>query len=288
MPEDIPEDTGEPVFNLEENSISKLKKGIKDFLNQFYTWEWLFAIVTLGFTFGWDVSGFPPSITLACICWGITLIIFLHYFWVWSSRRKLWKSFRLAILFFIPVTNLFYSWRPILEQYRIQHAPPKQPKFVLYINHKYAPYGSSIQLSQSREIYIQVFNVGNETATKVTVYIDMPLDETNLVIEQPWQHIGEEEFITNNQIHLLKGFNSWWISDPDYMQINTHFNVTSFGIKTNIPEFSLRQMETYGFHYQGSLTNLPDDIPLPIIPCAISVSSIEAETPTVFSYSFVY
>jgi hypothetical protein len=74
----------------ENTALSGIIEGgwdIRKYLSRFYTEEWVFALLSLGFTFGWSVSGFPPSIELACVCWGITLVIALHYFLVWSIRN---------------------------------------------------------------------------------------------------------------------------------------------------------------------------------------------------------
>jgi hypothetical protein len=112
------------------------------FLEKFYTGEWLFAILTFGFPFGWDMSGFPSCIELACACWSITLLIALHIIWVSTKKLKtnsLLKILRLLIIFLIPVVIVAATRKPIINQYRIQHSPPQEteidvPRFSVLIS----------------------------------------------------------------------------------------------------------------------------------------------------------
>lgn len=97
---------------------------MKDYLNKFYTEEWLFALVSLGFTFGWSVSGFPPSIILACSCWAVTIAVLLHYFWVWSRKANLHRWITVGAIICFSFIILLFSWKPVKERYIAEHLPP--------------------------------------------------------------------------------------------------------------------------------------------------------------------
>ena len=88
-----------------------------------YTADFLLLLISGGVPFGWQVSGWPPSIEVACVCWGITLLIFLHIVWAWTEK---WNTIlRLIILILIPTAVLYFAWNPVKKQYILQHNPTK-------------------------------------------------------------------------------------------------------------------------------------------------------------------
>jgi hypothetical protein len=125
MPEDIPE---ELAFLPEPDPAPEKKPegdGKDGFPNKFYTAEWIFAVITLGTTFGFSESGFPPNIELACVCWAITLFVALHYFWVLA---KGWRyKIRWIVVILVPTLIVYGAWNPVANRYRIQHSPPSPP-----------------------------------------------------------------------------------------------------------------------------------------------------------------
>jgi hypothetical protein len=122
MSEDIPEGGAWPEPDMGKTQNYEQGSGL---FGKFYTEEWLFALVSQGITFGYSMSGFPPSIVLACACWAITLLVALHYVWVWCRRRKVSKGFSIGLLIIIPAAIVFFFGKPIKEQYIAQHSPPR-------------------------------------------------------------------------------------------------------------------------------------------------------------------
>jgi hypothetical protein len=86
-----------------------------------YKLDFLIALISLLFPFGWSVSGFPPSIILACICWVITLLTFSHFFWNWSCNKGESRITRWGVILGVPVVILIIAWKPVADQYRLQH-----------------------------------------------------------------------------------------------------------------------------------------------------------------------
>jgi predicted subunit of tRNA(5-methylaminomethyl-2-thiouridylate) methyltransferase len=88
-----------------------------------YTIDLLFAFCAAGFTFGWSVSGFAPNIILACTCWTVTLLAVLdllrRYCNHFGKKKTKW-----SILTVLPVVVVWMAWKPVVNQYRVQHSPP--------------------------------------------------------------------------------------------------------------------------------------------------------------------
>jgi hypothetical protein len=91
-----------------------------------YTADFLLLLISGGIPFGWQVSGYPPSIEVACVCWSITLLIFLHIVWTWTDKWK--KQLRVIILILIPTVVIGFAGNPVKKQYVLQHNPPPLPK----------------------------------------------------------------------------------------------------------------------------------------------------------------
>lgn len=127
MPEDIPKKTDAPrPDGAQEQSVPKLENGGVP-----YKLDFLVALISLLFPFGWSVSGFPPSIILACFCWATTLFTFLHFFWNWSRNTGRARILRWLVVLGLPVFILVIAWRPVVNQYHIQH--PVVPMLVITI-----------------------------------------------------------------------------------------------------------------------------------------------------------
>lgn len=65
-----------------------------------YTADFFLLLVSFGFPFGWEMSGLPHSIELACICWAITLLVLLHIIWTWTEKWKM--HFRVVVISVLP------------------------------------------------------------------------------------------------------------------------------------------------------------------------------------------
>jgi hypothetical protein len=91
-----------------------------------YAFDLLVAIVSAGFPFGWSMI-FPPNVIVGCICWALTLAAILDFFRRWSYNAGKFKKTRLPIILFSPILILAFVWKPIENQYRIQHSPAPAP-----------------------------------------------------------------------------------------------------------------------------------------------------------------
>ncbi len=107
-----------------------------------YTIDLLFAIISAGFPFGWSMIGFPPNIIWGCCCWVLTLAAVLDFFMRWSHNTKKFKRTRWIVIIIVPVLVAAFSWRPIANQYRIQHpTAPELPQILLETINGY-PFGA--------------------------------------------------------------------------------------------------------------------------------------------------
>ena len=86
-----------------------------------YRLDFLIAVISLLFPFGWSVSGFAPNIVLACACWAITLVASLHYFWAWSRNLGRCKRSRWIVIFGLPSLIIAVAWTPVIREYQRQH-----------------------------------------------------------------------------------------------------------------------------------------------------------------------
>lgn len=87
----------------------------------------LLAVILFLVPLGWSVSGFPPNIILACICWGLTLVLVLHVLWIWerTGRWPLWLKVTVTVL--VPIVLMAYAWQPVKDEYRKEHPLPPPP-----------------------------------------------------------------------------------------------------------------------------------------------------------------
>jgi hypothetical protein len=54
--------------------------------NRWLTVDIVVGLLTFLFPLGWSISGFPPNIVIACAIWSITIVLFLHAFWIYEHR----------------------------------------------------------------------------------------------------------------------------------------------------------------------------------------------------------
>ena len=79
----------------------------------------LLAIVPLGVAQGYSMSGLPPTIVGACICWGLTAMLALHAAWIGLPIKK--RPVR-AMLLIASVGILIWAlWNPVTVEYRKEH-----------------------------------------------------------------------------------------------------------------------------------------------------------------------
>jgi hypothetical protein len=86
-----------------------------------YTAEFVVLLISLLIPLGWSMSGLPPSIVIACICWAISLAVLLHFFWIHTTKWH--PGARWCVALSGPALLVFLSWAPIRQQYHIQHSP---------------------------------------------------------------------------------------------------------------------------------------------------------------------
>jgi hypothetical protein len=266
---------------LNQPKAEKKEKDIEIFPNRFYSWEFLLGIISFGIPFGWSVSGFPPCIELACASWGVTLIIILHYFWVWARNRRWWKLFTWLIIIGVPVLISIFSWKPIAAQYCKQHsfAPvvDPSPKFEVRINDftNQIVNGSVFPIQKGEGIVFFVVNYGSNSAKNLTVDFFAPLNSSNVASSgwelQPPMREGAGWKEVKNQTHWLTKkypgdlqghLQAAWGTAPLVISTNTH-----------IPIFDRKAIEHLDFVIKE--TNCSEDflIPHSHLPVELIVSA---------------
>lgn len=285
MPEDIPE---EPDQTTDSGPILEPPRSFIR-INNPYTVDLIFAVVSAGFPFGYEMIGFPPNIFLGCACWAITLLAILDCFRRWSFNAGRFKKTRWLIISAIPILALTLAWHPVLNEYRLQHAPPKQPEFELYLNHKLVSNASIIGLKTSRKVFFQVRNIGDENASGLIINFSSPLDATNLIMDPRWLHVSEGQTVSNGEIHVLRGFNMWRLSCSDTILTNEIFSLTAFSITPTSPHpsFTVGQLKDFGFMGIG-MTDFPSSTPIPFLPATVSIYSPESTSPRVYVIFMAY
>lgn len=88
------------------------------------------AAVTFLFPMGWSLSGFPPNIILACICWAITWVLLIHAFWIFEKTANLHAWIKSMIVVFASIVLILLAWRPVAEEYRREHFIIDKDKFL--------------------------------------------------------------------------------------------------------------------------------------------------------------
>jgi len=85
----------------------------------------LIAIVTLLIPQGWSMSGFPPNIIGACICWLVAGLFLAHALWTY---RRLPKWIRGVAISVGIVGAILFLWNPVLAEYQKEYARPLSQK----------------------------------------------------------------------------------------------------------------------------------------------------------------
>ncbi|HEY3971607.1 MAG TPA: hypothetical protein VGM18_01310 [Candidatus Sulfotelmatobacter sp.] len=88
----------------------------------------LFAFVLFFAGLGYSVSGFPASVIVACVIWGIAWLFVTHLFFVYDGTAScpidvkviLWAS---ATFFAVVVL-----WSPVARRYSAEHSPRAEPQ----------------------------------------------------------------------------------------------------------------------------------------------------------------
>jgi hypothetical protein len=76
------------------------------------------AVVTLLIPQGWSMSGFPPNIVLACVCWLGAAIFLADALWTYRSLGK-WT--RATAILVGMVTTISFLWIPVKVEYTKEH-----------------------------------------------------------------------------------------------------------------------------------------------------------------------
>jgi hypothetical protein len=87
-----------------------------------YKLDFFIAVISFLFPWGWSVSGFPPSIELACGCWALTLAAVLDLFRRWSCNTGKFRKTRWLIIFIVVILVVAFTWHPIANQYHTQQS----------------------------------------------------------------------------------------------------------------------------------------------------------------------
>jgi hypothetical protein len=273
MPEDIPEEIEPPTDkNLPTGQASESEGGTGP-----YKLDFLIALISFLFPFGWSVSGFPPSIILACACWAITLLALLHFFWAWSKNARKSKIMRWSVSFVVPTLIVACAWRPVAEQYRIQHAtletvaPKLEVRVNNYINR--ITNGSVFAVRKGEGLSFSVFNLGVGPADNAAVDLYAPLDPSEVKyygweLQAPMIEKSTMRYMTNRTHWRIKdasgglpaGGEVAWMTNPLF-------------ISTNVPKrlFDKATLEGMDFTFPG--TNYAFGFVTSLLPLELVVTS---------------
>jgi hypothetical protein len=192
-----------------------------------YTADFVLLFVSFSIPFGWTMSGFPPSIELACACWAVTLGVLLHCFLVWTSK---WNFLiRLAIIAIVPVLVLYFSWEPIKKQHALQHSSEETGTQTSTIDSKPMKIVSMNQIGISEPVFAGQRLDADFAGMKISVFQIAPnliLADVNVttipkdVSEQVQAH-GGEPFYTNifNGKLYVASLDSAHCLDPKWIKI---------------------------------------------------------------------
>ena len=281
MPEDIPEE--EPHKPAEQGtsirSDSEPEKGAGP-----YKLDFLVAIISGLFPFGWSVSGFPPSIALACVCWLLSLLAFLHYFWNWCRNTGKCRNMKWPVMLGLPTLILAISWRPVVERYRAEHFDPS-PQYELRINDPLgAPItnGALVDISESHQMQFWIRNTGATPARNLSVQFEAPIPYSEL--SYPPSIPGwEEGFIADDKTTpQLLARNVWTVSKeqaalPPHSQYSWGTPPLTISTNVYIRLFSKKDIESFGFE-----VDMPTDELLPYMPATLTVYSDDNQNAEIF------
>lgn len=88
------------------------------------------ALVCFLFPLGWSMSGFPPNIIAACICWAVSLALLLHAFWIYEKAAGLSTITKVILTMLVAVILLLLVWSPVSNEYRREHFFVDSGKFI--------------------------------------------------------------------------------------------------------------------------------------------------------------
>ena len=74
------------------------------------------ALVLFLFPMGWSMSGFQPSIVLACVCWGITLLLLIHAFWIYEKTSQLSLTTKVVWTVIAVGIVVLWAWTPVKKE----------------------------------------------------------------------------------------------------------------------------------------------------------------------------
>ena len=88
------------------------------------------AFVCFLFPLGWSMSGFPPNIVLACLCWAASLLLLLHAFWIYEKTAHLSTTTKLIAILAVGAIVLSLAWAPVATEYHREHFVVDSAKFI--------------------------------------------------------------------------------------------------------------------------------------------------------------
>jgi hypothetical protein len=149
----------------------------------------LLALIPSGIALGYSISGLPPNIMLAVLCWAATAALVGHA--IWRAFPKHRKRNRAAALFMLYGIAILFLWKPVQTRYRKEHEEVFTQKDstshfnverhveLFYNGHDnlspylYSPYGPSGHVFPVYYLlYLKVQNLASKAATIESYSID--------------------------------------------------------------------------------------------------------------------
>jgi hypothetical protein len=165
--------------------------------------------------------------------------------------------------------------QPTTNSSSIVVSPTKdKANFDLFLNHKYVSEGAIISLDGSRNIFFQVQNIGAESATNLSVYVALPIDETNIVYDHlSWNKKAIAQWMPyNHQMYNTSGSTVLIFKAIYPLTAGFSYDITAFQLSKSITSFSFSRdnLANYGWKFP----NLPDSIStIPYMPILIIITS---------------
>jgi hypothetical protein len=88
------------------------------------------ALITFLFPLGWSLSGFPPNIVLACVCWTISVVLLLRAFWIYERTVAIPHNWKTVITCGALLLVVGLSWSPVRAEYRKEHFTVDSDRFI--------------------------------------------------------------------------------------------------------------------------------------------------------------
>jgi hypothetical protein len=96
------------------------------------------ALVCFLFPLGWTMSGFRPNVVAACICWGITISLLIHAFWVYERTGSLNRISKTLISLLLVSVVLWVAWSPVRREYHREHFSIDAGAFIRVLKSQFA------------------------------------------------------------------------------------------------------------------------------------------------------